>query len=242
MSGWRRGWAGPCVLCWVSGVMNRQAAGLCAPRQGGTGVRLGLACCVGWQACARHVGVVRGSGWALRGGWRACAHRVGVAWGSGWALHAVLGRRGDESPAASPPPPSVLSSLLPRLCLAVAVVELESAMQSDLRCQWWGGGGTGWQFDQLRSAKSLMISLLFIVLAKSQFPKAGPNHDNGGNGDHNTTTRRHRLPQCPGDSRQQGGNNSGGANSNGNDNSKTDDGNDDNDDGDGYDYNYVTQR
>ncbi|KAH9159328.1 hypothetical protein EDB89DRAFT_1916391 [Lactarius sanguifluus] len=41
------------------------------------------------------------------------------------------------------------------------------AMQSDLRCQWWGGGGTGWQLDRLGSAKSLMLmmSLLFVVLA-----------------------------------------------------------------------------
>ncbi|KAH9065053.1 hypothetical protein EDB83DRAFT_2315133 [Lactarius deliciosus] len=55
----------------------------------------------GWWACARHVGVAWGSGWALhavlsrRGGESAGgACRVGVAWGLGWALRTVLGWRG----------------------------------------------------------------------------------------------------------------------------------------------------
>ncbi|KAH9180284.1 hypothetical protein EDB89DRAFT_1900226 [Lactarius sanguifluus] len=64
------------------------------------------------------------------------------------------------------------------------------AMQLDLQCQWWGSGSISWKLDRLGLVKLLMMSSLFIVLAKSQFPKVGPNHDNGSNssdGDHDTT-------------------------------------------------------
>ncbi|KAH9159804.1 hypothetical protein EDB89DRAFT_1915590 [Lactarius sanguifluus] len=102
-----------------------------------------------------------------------------------------------------------------------------------------------------------------VLLPPGPCQCSGPNPDDSGNsGDsnHDTTTRRCRLPQRLGNSRQQGGNKNqgGGVNGNGNNNSKTDDDNDqdgddndqdgdDNDqdgDGDGYDhdYNYVTRR
>ncbi|KAH9172003.1 hypothetical protein EDB89DRAFT_2070348 [Lactarius sanguifluus] len=98
---------------------------------------------------------------------------------------------------------------------------------------------------------------LVVEAVEVQEALLGPNPDDGGNsgdGNHDTTTRRRRLPQRLGDSRQQGGNKNqgGGVNGNGNDNSKTDDDNDqdsddndqdgdDNDqdgDGDGYDHDY----
>ncbi|KAH9160932.1 hypothetical protein EDB89DRAFT_1914246 [Lactarius sanguifluus] len=182
---------------------------------------------------------------------------------------------------------SVFASPSPLLGWRRCASHLAFAAQarSDLRCQWWGSGGVGWRLDRL-IGEVLMLSLMLSLVKGTQPSQlshsslkplsctryrqppgpcqcSGPNPDDGGNsgdGNHDTTTRRRRLPQRLGDSRQQGGNKNqgGGVNGNGNDNSKTDDDNDqdsddndqdgdDNDqdgDGDGYDhdYDYVTQR
>ncbi|KAH9083799.1 hypothetical protein EDB83DRAFT_2309712 [Lactarius deliciosus] len=175
---------------------------------------------------------------------------------------------------------SVFASPSPLLGWRRCASHLAFAAQarSDLRCQWWGGGGIGWRLDRL-IGEVLMLSLMLSLVKGTQPSQlshsslkplsctryrqppgpcqcSGPNPDNSsnsGDGNHDTTTRRHRLPQHPGDSRQQGGNkNQGGSvNGNSNDNSKTDDDNDqdgDNDDQDGdgdsydHDYDYVTQR
>ncbi|KAH9008499.1 hypothetical protein EDB83DRAFT_2323102 [Lactarius deliciosus] len=195
---------------------------------------------------------------------------------------------------------SVFASPSPLLGWRRCASHLTFAAQarSDLRCQWWGGGGVGWRLDQLIGEvlmSSLMSSLvkgtqpsqlshsslkctagLFAARALStccaillsininnnrprpRLPDAapsctryrqppgpcqcsGPNPDDG---NHDTTTRRHRLPQRLGDSQQQGSNKNqgGGVNGNSNDNSKTDDDDDQDSDSDGYDhdYNYVT--
>ncbi|KAH9172240.1 hypothetical protein EDB89DRAFT_1906353 [Lactarius sanguifluus] len=157
---------------------------------------------------------------------------------------------------------SVFASPSPLLGWRRCASHLAFAAQarSDLRCQWWGSGGVGWRLDRLIG--EVLMSSLMSSLVKGTQPSqlshsslkplsctryrqppgpcqcSGPNPDDGGNsgdGNHDTTTRRRRLPQRLGDSRQQGGNKNqgGGVNGNGNDNSKTDDDNDqDSDDND----------